>query len=77
MGKLAVTDYEGVNSFSNKELLQLAASVENNSTHPLAKAITSYAQQQDLSLLPATDISNHPGLGVIPLLLLWDTKIKI
>ncbi len=64
LGKLAVTDYQGVNNFTKQQLLQLAASVENNSTHPLAKAITSYAQQQDLSLFPATDISNHPGLGV-------------
>ncbi len=64
LGKLGVTDYEGMNNYDEAELLQLAASIENNSTHPLAKAIVKYAQQKDLDLLPAKDISNHPGLGI-------------
>ncbi len=64
LGKLKVTDYEAVNNLDGRNLLQLAASLENNSNHPLAKAIVSYAQQQDLSLLPVTDLSNHPGLGI-------------
>ncbi len=64
LGKLEVTDIVGVNNFDTTDLLQLAASVENNSNHPLAKAIVSEAQQQDLSFLPVKDLSNHPGLGI-------------
>ncbi len=63
LGKLEVTDWETTKP-EHQNLLQLAASLENNSNHPLAKAIVSYAQQQDISLLPVTNISNHLGLGI-------------
>ncbi|WP_281258966.1 heavy metal translocating P-type ATPase [Stenomitos frigidus] len=45
-------------------LLQLAASVESGTRHPLAVAIQKQAQQQALSLLPARDFVTAPGLGV-------------
>ena len=45
-------------------LLQLAASVESGTRHPLAIAIQQQAQQQALPLLPAKDFITAPGLGV-------------
>jgi Cu2+-exporting ATPase len=45
-------------------LLQLAASVESGTRHPLAIAIQQQAQQQELPLLPAQDFLTIPGLGV-------------
>ncbi|MBW4581589.1 MAG: heavy metal translocating P-type ATPase [Tildeniella nuda ZEHNDER 1965/U140] len=45
-------------------LLQLAASVESGTRHPLAIAIQQQAQQEALSLLPARDFVTAPGLGV-------------
>lgn len=45
-------------------LLQLAATVESGTRHPLAIAIQAQAQAQTLDLLPAQDFTTVPGLGV-------------
>jgi Cu2+-exporting ATPase len=45
-------------------LLQLAAAVERGTCHPLATAIQNQAQQQQLTIPPATDFHTEPGLGV-------------
>ncbi|WP_242541734.1 heavy metal translocating P-type ATPase [Leptolyngbya sp. Cla-17] len=46
------------------QLLQLAATVESGTRHPLALAIQQQAQQQAISLLPAQDFLTVPGFGV-------------
>ncbi len=46
-------------------LLQLAATVESGTRHPLALAIQRAATGRDLSLLPADDFQTQPGLGVM------------
>lgn len=50
--------------YSSSTLLQLAASVESGTRHPLAIAIQQQAQQQELPVLPAQDFVTTPGLGV-------------
>jgi P-type Cu2+ transporter len=45
-------------------LLQLAASVERGTHHPLAAAIAQRARTQNLCLLPATEFHTTPGFGV-------------
>jgi Cu2+-exporting ATPase len=45
-------------------LLQLAATVESGTRHPLALAIQQQAQQQAIALLPAQDFLTMPGFGV-------------
>ena len=50
--------------YTREQVLQLAASVEQSSNHPLAKAIISAAAQQQLALLPVTDDETLAGLGV-------------
>lgn len=45
-------------------LIQLAASVEIGTRHPLAHAIQSQAQDQGHDLLSAQDFQTEPGLGV-------------
>jgi P-type Cu2+ transporter len=45
-------------------LLQLAATVESGTRHPLAIAIQNAAQAQHLALLPAQDFVTVPGSGV-------------
>ncbi|NMF83984.1 copper-translocating P-type ATPase [Nodosilinea sp. P-1105] len=47
------------------DLLQLAATVESGTRHPLALAIQQAATSRDLSLLPADDFQTQPGLGVM------------
>ncbi|MGV0026388.1 heavy metal translocating P-type ATPase [Phormidesmis priestleyi] len=48
----------------NPSLLQIAATVEKGTRHPLADAILKAAQQQKISLLTAQDFHTEPGLGV-------------
>lgn len=61
-GKPHVTDLVDVGRVPN--LLQLAASLEKNSEHPLAAAIVAEAQKQSLSLLPVEDFVSEPGKGI-------------
>lgn len=54
-------------------LLQIAATVESGTRHPLATAIVEAAHQQEIPLLPAQDFYTEPGLGVSATLLLADS----
>ncbi len=46
------------------ELLQLAASAEASSEHPLARAIVAAAQEKGLELLPSKEFQAIPGEGI-------------
>lgn len=64
-GKPIVTDCLVLSPpLTPSSLLQLAASVESGTRHPLAIAIQQQAQQQELPVLPAQDFVTTPGLGV-------------
>ncbi|MBD2493496.1 heavy metal translocating P-type ATPase [Nostoc sp. FACHB-280] len=66
-GKPTVTDFVTVNGTANGneiQLIQLAASVERNSEHPLAEAVVRYAQSQDVSLIDVRDFAAIAGSGV-------------
>jgi Cu+-exporting ATPase len=45
-------------------LLQIAASLQQGSEHPLAKAVVDQARQEGLPLLPVSDVSAVAGRGV-------------
>ena len=48
-----------------KQLLQLVSSVEQNSTHPIAKAITTYAFQKGIAQLPFSgELKEEAGYGL-------------
>ncbi|MEH2418204.1 heavy metal translocating P-type ATPase [Nostoc sp.] len=66
-GKPTVTDFVTVNGTANGNeitLLQLAATVERNSEHPLAEAVVKYAQSQEVSLTEAKNFQAIAGSGV-------------
>lgn len=64
-GKPAVASITLFNSaLSEKEFLQLAASAESGSEHPLAKAILEEAKALDLQLLPASNFEAFGGRGL-------------
>ena len=63
-GKPEVTDIFVTESFSEKDLLRLAASVEVRSSHPLAQAVVARARQDNLELTAAGDLKNLQGRGV-------------
>lgn len=63
-GKPVVTDIGAVHGIDAQRLLQIAASLEKMSEHPLAEAITAEAEQQKVALLPVTDFAQIPGQGI-------------
>lgn len=63
-GKPVVKNILTEKSFSKEHILLLAASLENNSEHPLAAAIVKAAQYQQMILKKVTDFSAMIGKGV-------------
>lgn len=63
-GKPEVTDMESISDKTDEEILSLAATLEKQSEHPLAEAIYSYAKEESLPLLDATNFKAIPGHGV-------------
>ncbi|MEH2386005.1 MAG: heavy metal translocating P-type ATPase [Nostoc sp.] len=66
-GKPTVIDFVTINGTANGneiKLLQLAATVERNSEHPLASAVVKYAQSQEVSLIDAKNFVANAGSGV-------------
>lgn len=66
-GKPTVTNFvttQGTSHGNELKLLHLAASVERNSEHPLAEAIVSYAQSQEVKLAEAENFTAIAGSGV-------------
>jgi len=64
LGKPVVRRVVPLGDVNENDLLRLAASVEQFSTHPLGKAIVELSRERNLSLQPATDFKNEPGAGV-------------
>ncbi|HBN16126.1 MAG TPA: heavy metal translocating P-type ATPase [Pseudohongiella sp.] len=51
-------------SRQHEEVLQLIASAEQHSEHPIARAIVSAAREQGIALLPADEFQATPGMGM-------------
>ncbi|HFI0665894.1 TPA: heavy metal translocating P-type ATPase [Streptococcus suis] len=63
-GKPQVTDMTVFSSATEEEVLQLAASAEQYSEHPLAQALLKSAEDAGLSLLPSQDFQALSGRGL-------------
>jgi len=63
-GEPVVTDIISANSFSQEEVLQLAASAEHTSEHPLGEAVVKAALEKKLELSPSSDFNAIPGQGI-------------
>ena len=59
-----VTDIISLGNFTENHLLQIAASAENGSEHPLAEAIVKRAIELDLELKAITNFEAIPGKGI-------------
>lgn len=59
-GKPAVTEFES----NNPEALAILTSLENQSEHPLAKAIVAFGKEQT-NLLPVVQFESLTGLGIV------------
>lgn len=63
-GSFKVSDIMPLGELNAPRLLQLAASVEQQANHPLAKAVVAEARSRNLTLLPVTGLVNLAGRGV-------------
>ncbi len=63
-GALVVARIASLDSQCEEGVLQLAASVANFSTHPLARAIAAEGEKRRMPASPVTDFLNVPGLGM-------------
>ncbi len=78
IGKPQVTDILTTDTISTTEILQLAATAESVTNHPLATAIQQEATRLDLSLLPILTAHTEIGWGVeAEIVLATQTAVKV
>lgn len=63
-GKPEVTDVLNAGNISRERLLQIAASAEKGSEHPLGEAIVRGAEREHIQILPLDNFEAIPGHGI-------------
>ena len=63
-GKPILTDLIAYGKYNENELLKIAASVENDSEHPLAEAIVNEAKEKNIEIKPYEKFRAMPGYGI-------------
>lgn len=63
-GEHGVTDVWGTKGYKEKEIVSLAASLEQSSEHIVGKGIVQYADEQSIKTQKTSDFSAIPGYGV-------------
>lgn len=63
-GKPEVTDIYADSGFTEKELLQISASAEKRSEHPLGEAVVEYAKSKKLKLEDPREFKSISGQGI-------------
>lgn len=64
LGKPQLTELVSLDGKPESEWLALAATIEQGSHHPLARAVVAAANEQGLTLAAASDLRALPGMGV-------------
>jgi len=64
LGKFGVTDIIQLDTYEKNEILQIAATLESNSDHPIANGIYNSAKEKDLNLKNVENFKALPGKGV-------------
>ena len=64
IGNLEIDQIIHSKSYHKKEILQLVASIEQNSTHPISKPFLQYAKKNKLSLFKTSNFQNLEGIGI-------------
>jgi Cu+-exporting ATPase len=67
-GKPEITDIITSGDINRERLLQLAASAEKGSEHPLGDAIVKGAEKENLTMLPVVDFEALTGMGIFCLI---------
>jgi len=63
-GKPAVAKVHQISGIGENDLIRMAASLERESTHPLAQAIMKLAEEKELELDPVSDVEVVSGKGI-------------
>tara|TARA_Y100000588_G_scaffold393231_2_gene508268 strand:+ start:74980 stop:77175 length:2196 start_codon:yes stop_codon:yes gene_type:complete len=63
-GKMEVTGVRAVDSIKTEDLVQLAASLEKESSHPLAMAVVEHANTLNIDLVKPEQVKVFPGRGI-------------
>jgi Cu+-exporting ATPase len=63
-GRPVYKEARSVSDYSDADVLRIAASLDQGSEHPLAKAIVSAAREKGMELHPVTDFDSESGIGV-------------
>ena len=63
-GKPILTNLIAYGKYNENELLKIAASVENDSEHPLAEAIVNKAKEKNIEIKPYEKFRAMPGYGI-------------
>ena len=64
-GKLEMADINVLDDkYSPDEVLRIAASLESNSSHPIAQAILNRANESGIDLIEVSNFKNVPGKGI-------------
>ena len=65
-GKLEVSDVEVLSSdYCEADIIKIAASLENESSHPIAQAVINHADENDIIIDAIEDFKNVTGKGII------------
>jgi Cu+-exporting ATPase len=76
-GKPELQEIRCFNGFSREELLQIVASVEAHSEHPIAGAIIRAAEREKMKALPVSDFQSQPGMGISASVSTGDNRRKV
>ena len=63
-GTFDVQACKSAGDISEEELVKLIASVESDSTHPIAKAVVNYAKERNIERVTVTDTKEYAGFGL-------------
>ena len=65
-GELELSDIELLcDDYSKEDIIKIAASLEHQSSHPIAQAIVNYADKNDIEFSEINEFKNVPGKGIV------------
>ena len=65
-GKLKLSDIRVLDeNYSEEDIVRIAASLESESSHPIAQAVVNYANDENIALAHVEEFKNVPGKGIL------------
>ena len=65
-GKLKLSEVEVLDeSYTKESIVEIAASLESQSSHPIAQAVVDYAEENNIGFDTIDDFKNVPGKGIV------------